>query len=193
MPVCKSISGSISITAGLVLAFVLEGHVGVTSLKTLKLAEMAERSGIIVLASPLKAFAAKESLSFSDAKGGIPPLERRVFCFKRGDILKNADGVDIPDTLMVFEASTAAAAQAHALARSGGDVESPITYAYAGSLSETKLGNEKSVLLFLTRRSEPGISPSEWFELSASQGFEKASQAKTLAKLLPKTDKVPHP
>lgn len=155
-------------------------------MKTLKLAELAERSGIIVLATPLKAFAAKESLSFSDAKGGIPPLERRVFCFKRGDILKNADGADIPDTLMVFEANTSVAAQAHALAHSGGEVESPITYAYAGSLKEAKLGKEKSVLLFLTQRREQGVTPPEWLEFSAADGFEKSSKTKAVAESLPK-------
>jgi hypothetical protein len=184
MPGFRSISRTCFVAAGLVLALALEGHVGVTSLKTLKLADLAGRSGIIVLASPLKSFAATESLAF---QGGIPPLERRVFCFKRGDILKNAYGADIPDTLMVFQANTAASAQAHAMAHSGGEVESPVTYTYAGSLKEERLGKEKSVLLFLTLRREKGVTPSEWFELAAAHGYEKASQAKAVAKLLPKS------
>jgi hypothetical protein len=173
----------IAIAAGLALAFTLDGHAGVTSRKTLKLPELADRAQIIVLATPLKPFLALTYLRFQDS---LPYLERRSWCFKSGGILKNADGAEIPEILMVMEANTASAAQAYALAHSGGEVESPATYAYAGSLTEEKMGKEESVLLFLMLRREKGVWPTEWFELSASQGIEKVSKSKTVAKLLPK-------
>lgn len=178
------VSGFISIVAGMVLALAMEGHVGVTSLKTLKLPELADRAQVIVLATPRQPFLALQTLRFQDS---TTSLERRLWHFKRGDILKNADGAELPENLMVMEANTAAVAHALILARSGGEVESPITYAYTGSLTEEKMDKEKSVLLFLTLRREKVVWPPEWFELSAAHSIEKASKAKAVAKLLPKS------
>jgi hypothetical protein len=191
---------SFYIAAVLALSLAREGHVGVTTLKTLKLTELVERAGIIVLASPIKPLDAKEWLAFPDsgtnqggatngsAKPSVPPLERKVWRFLLSETLKNQDGSALPETLMVYDANTAVSASGHASAHSGGSVESPITYAYASSIKETKLGKEKSVLLFLNRKQEAGITPSEWLEFAATEGYEKGSKAKKVAKLLPKSE-----
>ncbi|MDB5104940.1 MAG: hypothetical protein JWP91_2629 [Fibrobacteres bacterium] len=151
----------------------------------LTLNDLAQQAQYIVVARPLAP--SREEITFSEPGTEIPSLTRTVFRFKRGEVLKNVLGSELPDTLVVFEASTGAAVRAH---RAMYLSEEPVTaepHAYKSPIRERSLRKEKSVVLFLDEiRDDSTVAPRDRFELCAKRSYEKAANRKAIVKLLPK-------
>jgi hypothetical protein len=175
--------------AALVLAAAREGHVSVSTLKKLKLDELAARSPLIVTATPLTPLETAETLTFADSAGRIPPLKAKAYRFKRMEIVKNSSEAALPETLTVFDYYTGIESRAHAAAHTQQPIESPVTGYYESSLPEKKLGKEKSVILFLTEyEDEANASPRKRLQFAASGAYEKASKLKAVKKLAAPTE-----
>jgi hypothetical protein len=184
----ESIASRIISAASIVLILIQEGHVGVTSLQKADLKDLIRQSNVIVKAEPLKPFERKETITFSDSAGKIPPFETKAYRFKRLDVLVNSSSMDLPDTLIVFDYYAETLSRGHLLAHTTGLVESPVTQYYESPIKEGKLSKEKSVILFLTvNNADPVASPNRWLQFSAINSYEKPSKAKAIGKLLPKT------
>jgi hypothetical protein len=184
----------ILMAAGLVLALTREGHVGVTTLKKMDLGELAGTANIILVASPLKPFEQKESISYSDSSNRIPPLQGKAYRFKRGEVLKNNASMELPDTLIVFDYDMDAESRGHVLAHTAGEVESPVTRYYESPIKESKLAKEKSVVLFLTEVNDnPIATPRNWLKFTANHSYEKTSKLKAVTKLVAEPVFPPRP
>jgi hypothetical protein len=171
--------------AALVLASAREGHVSVSTLKKMKLDELAASSQLIVIAVPLKPFEMADTITYADSAGRIPPLKCKAYRFKRTEVLKNDGGGDAPDTLIVYGYYTQIESRAHVAAHTGEAIESPVTQSYAAPIKEGNLAKEKSVILFLTQtEDEPDASPRKRLQFAASGAYEKASKVKAVKKLV---------
>jgi hypothetical protein len=182
----------------LVCIIVQEGYVSVGSPKIENLKELTGMAQIIVLAQALpagNAGAADSGLMkivFLDSGKTIPPMESRVFRFRKIEILKNAPGADLPETLSVFPANTEGQVDAHRRHFTDGSSVNPVNKYYASSLSEKDLA-AKPVLLFLNREMDGGLDPAERLEYTASQSYEKGSRKKAVAKLVAQAKPAPAP
>jgi hypothetical protein len=151
------------------------------------LKDLAQQAQYVMEASPLAPFAVVVNISFREPGVEIPPLERKAWRFKRGEVFKNVLGSEMPDTLLVFEAGTAAAVRAHRASHMSEDAPAGAVPAYASPIAEKLLGKEKSVFLFIDEvRDDSTITPSDRFELSASRAYEKGTSRKAIAALFPK-------
>jgi hypothetical protein len=174
--------------SGLLLVLVLApwGAPGRDSAVNLTLNDLIQQSQYVVEARPLADFAGKVSISIKDAGGEVPSLERNVYRFKRGAVIKNVLGSDLPDTLVVFEAFTGAAVRAQRAAALSEDAPANTFHAYKSPIKEKLLGKEKSVILFFDEvQDAASVTPQNRFEFSAAQSYEKASNRKLIAKALP--------
>jgi hypothetical protein len=157
------------------------------------LKELAQQAQYIVEAYPLPPFENQISISFSEPGADIPPLPRKAFRFKHGEVFKNVLGSDLPDTLLVFEAGTAQAVRAQRAAALSEDAPAGTTDAYDSPIKEKLLGKEKSVILFLYEvRDDSTVTPADRFEFCAARSYEKGSNRKAVAGVLPKPS-VPDP
>jgi hypothetical protein len=124
-----------------------------------------------------------EPISFADSGTAIPTLARDSWRFVRGEIYKNVLGQDLPDTLLVFDAGTAAAVAGQRAAYQGGPDAPPAGHWYRSPLAPASLPREGKAILFLDQVQDDSLTaPRERFELSASLGWEKiAARARVRA------------
>ncbi len=174
--------------AGLALILTKAGAAGGKPAEDLPLKDLAQSAQYILEARPLADFAGADSIRFKEAGADIPALERKVYRFRRGEVLKNVLGSDLPDTLVVFEAYTAAAVRTHRAERLSEDAPSIKTHTYKSPIKEKLLGKEKSVILFLDEvQDDTSVTPRDRFEFSAAQSYEQGLNRKAVLGTLPKT------
>lgn len=157
------------------------------------LKDLFQQAHIVVEASPIPRSARREPIAFLDS-GGAPILAREAWSFKRGAVHKNILGQDLPDTLIVFAAGTAAAVAAHRAAHAGEDaVPRPVGW-YRGPLSATAMARERAVILFLDQVIDDSlVSPAVRFELTAEQACEKAANKAAVKRLAARVTAYPYP
>lgn len=180
-------ASSVARTAGWILLFAAQGHVGVTSSPGLPLKDLIERSQFILEARPIKNSSRIVSITFKDPTAEIPPLERKVHKFIRLGVIKNFLESDLPDTLIVFEGNTAQAVRVHRAYHSSGESEYPAKSAYKSPIKTGALAKQKTVILFLNQIVDDSlVNPYNRFELAAGTAYEKTANRKNILKLLPR-------
>lgn len=158
------------------LAAGLTGMAGASDPREVNLKELFQESQIVVEGRLVPRSARPEPISFADTGAAIPTLARDSWRFVRGGIFKNVLGQDLPDTLLVFDAGTAAAVAAQRAAWLGGLDAPPAGHWYRSPLAPASLPREGKAILFLVQVQDDSLTaPRERFELSASLGWEKLS------------------
>jgi hypothetical protein len=138
------------------------------------LKELFQESQFVVEGRLVPRSARPEPISFADTGTAIPTLARDSWRFVRGQVHKNVLGQDLPDTLLVFDAGTAAAVAAQRAAYLGGTDVPDAGHWYRGPLSPASLPREGKAILFLVQVQDDSLTaPRERFELAASLGWEK--------------------
>jgi hypothetical protein len=172
--------------SGLALILAPLGAQGRAPVVDLPLKDLIQQSQYIVEARPLPDFTGTVSISIKDPGAEVPSVERKVFRFKRGDVIKNVLGSELPDTLVVFEAYTGAAVRAQRAAALSEDAPANTVHTYLSPIKEKQLGKEKSVVLFFDEvQDDTTVTPRSRFEFSAAQSYEKGSNRKLVGKTLP--------
>jgi hypothetical protein len=180
-------ASSLARTAGWILLFAAQGHVGVTSAPGLPLKDLIERSQFILEARPIKNSSRIMTITFNDPTAEIPPLERKAYKFIRLGVMKNFLESDLPDTLTVFEGNTAEAVRAHRAYHASGESEDQPKPSYRSPIKTGTLAKQKTVILFLNQIVDDSlVNPYNRFELAAGSAYEKTANRKDILKLLPK-------
>ncbi len=170
------------VVVSLALATTLTVRAG--SLEEWPLKDLFQQAQFVVEGRVLPRYARSEPISFQDSGAQIPTLACNSWRFIRGETFKNVLGQDLPDTLLVFDAGTAAAVSAYRAAYLGGETEAPPGHFYRGPLSPSTLAREKFVILFMNQVIDDStVSPRERFEFTAVQSYEKSSAKAVVRKL----------